>query len=200
MNAISNNAHRPVDVDPQPAAIALDRLDPLRPFRDGLTALGLDHRVAIRPIHTKAGASTRSVPSASLGHCQAAAGPSSLGQRLSTPPPTTARFCRVPSKPAPTTPTVASDCSPPGPRSVPCSSRSRRACSDPSPSSPTCWQTAPSHGKYPAPSPHDTNRERVRLGLRPAPCGLDYGRLVPHVRGRPLAVTRPLARRRSLTT
>jgi hypothetical protein len=61
MNAISNNAHRPVDVDPRLAAIALDRLDPLRPFRDGLTALGLDHRVAIRPIHTKAGASTGSV-------------------------------------------------------------------------------------------------------------------------------------------
>jgi hypothetical protein len=61
MNAISNNAYRPVDVDPQLAAIALDRLDPLRPFRDGLTALGLDHRVAIRPIPTKAGASTRSV-------------------------------------------------------------------------------------------------------------------------------------------
>jgi hypothetical protein len=53
MNAISNNAHRPVDVDPQLAAIALDRLDPLRPFRDGLTALGHDHRVAIRPIPTK---------------------------------------------------------------------------------------------------------------------------------------------------
>jgi hypothetical protein len=61
MHAISNNAHRPVDVDPQHAAIALDRLDPLRPLRDGLTALGLDHRVAIRPIPTKAGASTRSV-------------------------------------------------------------------------------------------------------------------------------------------
>jgi hypothetical protein len=61
MNAITNNAHRPVDVDPELAAIALDRVDPLRPLRDGLTALGLDHRVAIRPIHTKAGASTRSV-------------------------------------------------------------------------------------------------------------------------------------------
>jgi hypothetical protein len=61
MNAISNNAHRPVDVDPQLAAIALERLDPLRPLREGLTALGLDHRVAIRPIHTKAGASTGSV-------------------------------------------------------------------------------------------------------------------------------------------
>jgi hypothetical protein len=61
MHAISNNTHRPVDVDPQHAAIALARLDPLRPLRDGLTALGLDHRVAIRPIPTKAGASTRSV-------------------------------------------------------------------------------------------------------------------------------------------
>jgi hypothetical protein len=61
MYAISNNAHRPVDVDPQLAAIALDRLDPLRPLRDGLRALGLDHRVAIRPIHTRAGASTGSV-------------------------------------------------------------------------------------------------------------------------------------------
>jgi hypothetical protein len=61
MNAITNNAHRPLDVAPQLAAIALDRLDPLRPLRDGLTALGLDHRVAIRPIPTKAGASTRSV-------------------------------------------------------------------------------------------------------------------------------------------
>jgi hypothetical protein len=61
MNAITNNTHRPVDVDPLHAAIALDRLDRLRPLRDGLTALGLDHRVAIRPIHTKAGASTRSV-------------------------------------------------------------------------------------------------------------------------------------------
>jgi hypothetical protein len=61
MYAISNNAHRPVDVDPQFAAVALDRLDPLRPLRDGLTALGLDDRVAIRPIHTEAGASTRSV-------------------------------------------------------------------------------------------------------------------------------------------
>jgi hypothetical protein len=61
MNAISNNAHRPVDVDPQFAAVALDRLDPLGPFHDGLTALGLDQRVAIRPIPTKAGASTRSV-------------------------------------------------------------------------------------------------------------------------------------------
>jgi hypothetical protein len=61
MNAITNNAHRPVDVDPQLAAIALDRLDPLGPLRDGLTALGLDQRVAIRPIPTEAGASTRSV-------------------------------------------------------------------------------------------------------------------------------------------
>jgi hypothetical protein len=61
MNALSDNAHRPVDVDPQFAAVALDRVDPLRPLRDGLTALGLDQRVAIRPIHTKAGASTRSV-------------------------------------------------------------------------------------------------------------------------------------------
>jgi hypothetical protein len=61
MNAISNNAHHSVDVDPQLAAIALDRLDPVSPLRDGLTALGLDHRVAIRPIHTRAGASTRSV-------------------------------------------------------------------------------------------------------------------------------------------
>jgi hypothetical protein len=61
MNAISTNAHRPLDVDPQLAAIALDRLDPLRPFRDGLAALGLDQRVAIGPIHTKAGASTGSV-------------------------------------------------------------------------------------------------------------------------------------------
>jgi hypothetical protein len=61
MNAITNNAHRPVDVDPQLAAIALDRLDPLGPLRDGLTALGLDQRVAIPPIHTQAGASTRSV-------------------------------------------------------------------------------------------------------------------------------------------
>jgi hypothetical protein len=61
MNAITNNTHRPVDVDPQLAAIALDRLDPLRPLREGLTALGLDHRVAIRPIYTKAGASTSSV-------------------------------------------------------------------------------------------------------------------------------------------
>jgi hypothetical protein len=61
MNAITNNTHRPVDVDPQLAAIALDRVDPVRPLRDGLIALGLDQRVAIRPIHTKAGASTRSV-------------------------------------------------------------------------------------------------------------------------------------------
>jgi hypothetical protein len=30
-------------------------------LRDGLAALGLDHRVAIGPIHTNAGASTRSV-------------------------------------------------------------------------------------------------------------------------------------------
>jgi hypothetical protein len=43
----------PVGVDQQLAAIALECLDPLRPLRDGLTALGLDHRVAIRPIHTR---------------------------------------------------------------------------------------------------------------------------------------------------
>jgi hypothetical protein len=61
MKAITNNTRRPVDVDPQLAAIALDRLDPLRPLRDGLTALGLDQRVAIRPIRTEAGASSRSV-------------------------------------------------------------------------------------------------------------------------------------------
>jgi hypothetical protein len=61
MNAITNNTHRSIDVDPQLAAIALDRLDPLRPLRDGLTALGLDHRVAIRPIHTRAGASGGSI-------------------------------------------------------------------------------------------------------------------------------------------
>jgi hypothetical protein len=61
MHAITNNTHRPVDVDPRLAAIALDRLDPLRPLRDGLTALGLDHRVAIRPNPTKRGASTSSV-------------------------------------------------------------------------------------------------------------------------------------------
>jgi hypothetical protein len=59
MHAISNNTRRPVDVDPQHAAVALDRLDPLRPLRDALIALGFDHRVAIRPIHT--GASKRSV-------------------------------------------------------------------------------------------------------------------------------------------
>ena len=61
MHAISNTTHRPIDVDPQHAAAALDRLDPLRPLRDGLTALGLDQRVAIRPIPTKAGTSSRSV-------------------------------------------------------------------------------------------------------------------------------------------
>jgi hypothetical protein len=61
MNAITNNAHRPVDVEPQFAAVALERLDPLRPLRDGLTALGLDQRVAIRALPTKAGASTGSV-------------------------------------------------------------------------------------------------------------------------------------------
>jgi hypothetical protein len=61
MNAITNNAHRPFDVEPQFAAVALERLDPLRPLRDGLTALGLDQRVAIRALPTKAGPSTGSV-------------------------------------------------------------------------------------------------------------------------------------------
>jgi hypothetical protein len=60
MSAITNTKHHPVDIDPQLAAIALNRLDPQGRLRDGLTALGLDQRVAIRPIHTKAGASTRS--------------------------------------------------------------------------------------------------------------------------------------------
>jgi hypothetical protein len=60
MNAITNTKHHPVDIDSQLAAIALNRLDPLRRLRDRPTALGLDQRVAMCPIHTKAGASTRS--------------------------------------------------------------------------------------------------------------------------------------------
>lgn len=47
---ITNNAHRPVEASPETVSAVLRRLDPLRPLRNALEALGLDHLVSIASI------------------------------------------------------------------------------------------------------------------------------------------------------
>jgi hypothetical protein len=60
----TEHAHRPLDSGPAISALALRRIDPLRPLRDSLTALGLDGHVSIRQINSTA---TAGAPTTAFG-------------------------------------------------------------------------------------------------------------------------------------
>jgi hypothetical protein len=51
---VSEQVHRPLDASPHAAALALGRLDPLRPLEDALAALGLGDVVVLQRADTSA--------------------------------------------------------------------------------------------------------------------------------------------------
>jgi hypothetical protein len=84
-NLITNHLHRHLQTPPQTTSAALQRLDPLQPLRDALTALGLAHHVSLR--RTDVPAATAGEPvSFSLAWPLADGSPAHIAWTLSVAP------------------------------------------------------------------------------------------------------------------